>query len=328
MNRPGRTCPIDYRVDQRIYTDKTNDINADTIYVVGGLYGNHEALKEIEKMRLDEDYEPIIMFNGDIHWFDIELKDFKKIEEGINNISFDSDVNKPSHYEILGNVEAELIRESDINVGCGCSYPDCVDDGAVDRSNLIHSIMKSNIYQEKEMIDILKERQKAMVFSLGGKRIAITHGDEESLAGWKCSRENLSDKSRQEDLKAWFEEHDIDIIACTHTCAPAAYSDGKNAVINNGASGMPNFEGENFGLLTRISKRASDKAIYRECLDGLYIEALPIRYDRDRFLEWFDSRWPSGSPADISYRDRIVNGTDDPVGDAIISGFKICKADR
>lgn len=324
---PGRTCPIDYNLNVETFNQFDEDIMADTIYVVGGLYGNKEALDEILKMAKGESNLRIV-FNGDAHWFDVNLEDFSYIENAIKN--YDA---------IIGNVEAELISYRS-EAGCGCSYPDSVDDGVVDRSNKIHSIMKKNIQKSKEIIDILKRRKRTLTARVGDKRIAILHGDEKSLAGWGNSQESLQDADRLYEIESWADKNLIDIVACTHTCAPIAVAFGedrkiidenngekrpyiildkisyvgedvkldKTVVINNGASGMPNFINTNYGLLTRISKIKSDRAIYRYILGDVFIEAMPIEYDHNKFLKWFDEVWDNSSPASISYRDMIVYG--------------------
>lgn len=342
---PGRTCPIDYNLNGEIFDQFDKDIMADTIYVVGGLYGNKEALDEILKMAKEESNLRIV-FNGDAHWFDVNLEDFSYIENAIKN--YDA---------IIGNVEAELISDRS-EAGCGCSYPDSVDDGVVDRSNKIHSIMKKNIQNSKDIIDVLKRRKRTLTARVGDKRIAILHGDEKSLAGWGNSKENLQKKARLDEIGKWADENSIDIVACTHTCAPVAVAFGKNCkiidennrekrpdkisdnnsdkisdvvedakrdktvLINNGASGMPNFINTNYGLLTRISETKSSRAIYRYILGKVFIEAIPIEYDHDKFLKWFDEVWDKSSPASISYRDRIVHGGCDNLENCI-RGFEL-----
>ncbi|AGT44240.1 hypothetical protein [Treponema pedis] len=312
MNIPGRTCPMDYGIDIQTFSDTAADIKTDALYVVGGLYGNLQALEKILSMAYEEKVKPIIVFNGDIHWFDKNINDFKKIEKIVLR-----------HLPLLGNVEAELVRNNDINAGCGCAYPSCVDDDTVRRSNLIHSDLKKILSLCPSLIQTIKRRKKAVVASVKNKRVAITHGDETSLAGWKCSAESLKDGERQREICLRLLKSNIDIFACTHTCSPAAFAKNGKCVINNGSSGMPNFKKGLYGLLTSISENPHVEAVYRVIIDDLYIEALPILYDTAAFLSWFDNIWPIGSPASISYRNRIVNGTELSVKDAIIEGFYI-----
>lgn len=311
INIPGRTCPIDYSIGDDFFSKKEDEIMCETVYVVGGLYGNYQALDEIIRLSLAEKENVTIVFNGDIHWFDKDLIDFKAVESVVKK-----------HIPLLGNVETELFRKEDIDVGCGCSYPDCVDEEAVMRSNEIHSMMKANIVADKTIVKELSSRKKGIVVRIDDIRIAITHGDEKSLAGWMCSRDNLMNSARQEELKTWLGKNGIGVLATTHTCAPAAISIENHVVINNGAAGMPNFKNTKYGVITRISRYANEKAIYRAIKNNLFVEAIPVNYDFKKFITWFDSSWSLNSPASISYRDRIVHGTNDKIEDAIINGFK------
>lgn len=170
---------------------------------------------------------------------------------------------------------------------------------------------------------MLSKRKMNIVIQISNQKIAITHGDEQKFGGWECSRENLSRIDRQEELNKWFKENNIDILATTHTCSPAALKIENGIVINNGASGMPNFKNKIYGLITRISLYKSDKAIYREKIKNLFVEAVTVKYNIEKFLKWFDNLWTIGSEASLSYRDRIVNGPDDFIEKALIKGFKI-----
>lgn len=115
MKTEGRICPLDYSIDSESFRN-FRAIENSTVYIVGGLYGNFEALKEIIYMAKEEynkyNSEVFIIFNGDMHWFDIEKEYFKNIED----MSEDCE-------KLLGNVERELFRENDIGIGCGCAYP-------------------------------------------------------------------------------------------------------------------------------------------------------------------------------------------------------------
>ena len=237
-----------------------------------------------------------IVFNGDMHWFDIEKEDFLKIEE----LSKDS-------IKLLGNVEFELLNNT-LSLGCGCNYPEDVSDGVVERSNIIHNMMKENIKGDQILNDI-KKRSKTLVLDFFGKKIAITHGDEKSMSGWECSIDNLKLESRKKELDNWFKENDIDILSTTHTCLPVVYDNGKNIVINNGAAGMANIQGQTFGLVTRIARSKHEKAIISQEIGGLFVELVKVDFDIEKFKLWFERIWSEGSPASISYKNRIINGT-------------------
>ena len=298
----GRNCSLEY-ILQKDWAKKSKKLEEEVIYIVGGLYGNRYALEIINKMAHDENAK--IVFNGDMHWFDVEKEDFLKIEE----LSKDS-------IKLLGNVEFELLNNTS-SLGCGCNYPEDVSDGVVERSNIIHNMMKGNIKDDQILNDI-KERSKTLVLDIFGKKIAITHGDEKSMSGWKCSNENLKLGSRKKELDNWFKENDIDILATTHTCLPVVYDNGRNSVINNGAAGMANIQGETFGLFTRIAKNSHKKTIYSEYRDGLYVELVKVDFDIEKFKLWFEKVWPDDSPASISYKNRIINGTTLTIEDIIV----------
>ena len=48
-NKPGRSCPLHYRYSPTVFAG-TSTILADTLYVVGGLYGNPFALETVVDM--------------------------------------------------------------------------------------------------------------------------------------------------------------------------------------------------------------------------------------------------------------------------------------
>ena len=121
----GRVCPHDYTYSPTVFA-RVSDFAAETLYVVGGLYGNLAALATIQNMAAAERAQ--IVFNGDFHWFDATLDWFAEIEQGV-----------ASHRALRGNVETEIARESDVGAGCGCAYPETVGEEMVRRSNDILS---------------------------------------------------------------------------------------------------------------------------------------------------------------------------------------------
>ena len=148
------------------------------------------------------------------------------------------------------------------------------------------------------------------VASVGEERIALVHGDAWSLAGWNFSQERLLENPAH--VAGAFAEAGVRAFASSHTCLPVLQPidlrDGRRLIANNGAAGMPNFRGTRFGLITRISVHPRADALYGERLGSICVEALAVRYDHAAWLEWFDARWPAGSPASASYRRRIVEG--------------------
>ena len=158
---------------------------------------------------------------------------------------------------------------------------------------------------------------------VAGQRVAITHGDEQSLAGWHCDRSALRSPERQQQLGDWCERNRISVLATSHTCSAGALATEHWAVINNGAAGLPNFNNGCYGLVTRIAAQPSLAALYRAKIGNLYVEALPLNYDQQAFITAFDQAWPEGSAAALSYRTRITQGCDEQPQDALIEGFAL-----
>src|SRR5688572_731748 len=96
---PGRICPVGYRYAPRVF-DRAPDFEAETLYVVGGLYGNVEALDALAAMAARERRPVTFVFNGDFHWFDAAPEDFRAIAAGV-----------APHRRLRGNVETEIAGE-------------------------------------------------------------------------------------------------------------------------------------------------------------------------------------------------------------------------
>lgn len=316
----GRVCPVDYHLDPAVWAfEPAPEHRFDTLLVIGGLYGNPfagetvRAMAAAEREQLGEGGRVGVVYNGDMHWFDKTAEEFAHIEELAEG-----------GVALVGNVEAEVRRASDIGVGCGCAYPSCVDDASVSRSNAIHRMMRDNVRKHPELIALLENRLGHMVAQVGECKVGITHGDETMLGGWSCSLDDLRKPARQAELASFMASNGIDVFATTHTCGAAALASDGGVVINNGASGLPTFAGQRFGIATRISATPSDDALYRCKHKGVFVEAVAVRYDHDAFLAWFDELWPASSPAEVSYRGRILSGPACCVEDALIGGFEAC----
>jgi hypothetical protein len=50
MNSPGQSCPLHYRYRPTLVNRPAAHV-AETAYIIGGLYGNPEALRSILRMR-------------------------------------------------------------------------------------------------------------------------------------------------------------------------------------------------------------------------------------------------------------------------------------
>ena len=311
--RAGRDCPLDYRLAPDAFSGEPL-FECDVLYVVGGLYGNRQALAALQR-RLVTEPNAQVVFNGDAHWFDRDPQIFQQIEEGLG-----------AHLALRGNVETELSRVDDSGAGCGCAYPMSVDDGVVERSNAIQQALNSTVQGLPGMAEHLAARPSTALVSVGGQRVAISHGDEQSLAGWNCSRESLSEPARQQQLDSWFATHNVQVLATSHSCAAVALNLTYGALVNNGAAGLPNFAGGRYGLISRIATTPHPAALYRCQRDGLFIEALPLNYDHHEFLADFDHQWPAHSPAAQSYRSRILGTVTDQPSQALLAGFSLCQS--
>jgi predicted phosphodiesterase len=295
----GRTCPHDYRCDASIFREHAS-MATDTLYVVGGLYGNEPALDEVITMFERERGTKHLVFNGDFNWFNIAPERFRRVNEWV--LAYDA---------VRGNVETELARTTgNVEAGCGCGYPDFVDDGVVERSNAIMQRLRTSAALFPQLQSDLAQLPMWRRIDVGSARVAVIHGDPSSLAGWGLGIEALSEASGVDRAARWFDEADIDIFACTHTCLPLLRCIGTGVVVNNGAAGMPNFSASRYGVITRVatSPSASANPLYGVEIEGVMVEALAVAYDHDRFLADFDAQWPAGSPAAASYRRRITDG--------------------
>ena len=303
----GRVCPRDYTYAPTVFA-REPDFAADTLYVIGGLYGNLPALARIESLATHEQSAPALIFNGDFHWFDADAEWFEQIEDAVS-----------PYGALRGNVETEVARNGDIGAGCGCAYPESVDAGVVQRSNII--LRQLRPYATPHARARLAGLPMHMVAQVGSLRIGIVHGDAGALAGWRFAHDALDDPANGRWLADIRAASEIDVFASTHTCL-AALRDfqripGRLTVINNGAAGMPNFFGTRFGVITRIATTPSPHAtLYGMQRDGLHIDALPVHYEEDAFLARFLARWPQGSAAYLSYFSRIVDGPNYSVAQA------------
>ena len=92
---------------------------------------------------------------------------------------------------------------------------------------------------------------------------------------------------------------------------------GAGVVVNNGAAGMPNFAGTEYGLATRISLTPHPRALYQLRFGPLCVEAIPINYDAPAWRDAFLAQWPKGSDAHASYFSRIAQGPRYRLADAL-----------
>jgi len=295
VSAPGRSCPRHYRYSPGVFA-RPVELEARSLYIVGGLYGNPFALEAVLALARREG--ATLVFNGDFNWFDVDPAQFERINRTVLG-----------EVALRGNIETEVAGE-DAGAGCGCGYPEWVGDAEVERSNAILAELRETARSFPQLRARLGELPMHLVAQVGDLRIGIAHGDTESLAGWHFSQEALQRDSGR--ASAMLAAAGVDIFACTHTCLPVMQAfdtpRGRSLIVNNGAAGMPNFQGTRFGLATRIAVEPSGEALYGTRLGAVVLESVPVPYDHDAWLACFDRVWPEGSPASLSYRRRIVSG--------------------
>lgn len=283
-----------YRYTPSVFR-RAPDLKADALYVVGGLYGNAEALTIIEALYAQEpSTRKQLVFNGDHHWFDADLDWFKDIEQRVGR-----------HFVLRGNVETEL-SNTDNRAGCGCAYPDSVSNDAVERSNRILQRLRNTAQSAPDLVQQLQGRPMHAVAQIGALRIAIVHGDAYSLAGWQFDAKALQTSEQAVYYRQLFAEAQVQVFASSHTCEPVLqFWKNVGAVINNGAAGMPNLPVSRHGIMTRIATTPPVQALHSVVIQGIHISAVAIPYDHQAWQARFSRCWPPDSDAEISYGSRI-----------------------
>ncbi len=327
--RPGRSCPLHYRYAPAALA-AAEATRCATLYVVGGLYGNDDALRQVLALYAAEPgvagRDKRLVFNGDFHWFDAEPALFAQVDDMV-----------AAHDALRGNVETEIASD-DVDgqgdAGCGCAYPAWVGDGVVERSNRILQRLRGVARATPDAARRLA-RLRALpmwrVYAVGSWRVGVVHGDAGSLAGWGFAQEQLRDPAARAQAVAWLAQARVDAFASSHTCLPVFQALARPGtpspgwVLNNGATGMPNFGGRPDGLLTRIASAPFDgpAAARRHGLvqDGVHVDALAVDAAGTAWRARFGRLWPAGSDAALSYGARIAAGPDYAPGDALrVSG--------
>ena len=299
----GRSCPVSYRYGARSLAVPAQ-LEVETLWVAGGLYGNPEALDRLLALYEEEPGAKALVFNGDFHWFDVARDDFVRINTEVMR-----------HSATRGNVETELALP-DAGAGCGCAYPDWVGDAEVARSNRMIERLRITAQSAPEALGLLGKLPMHLVAEVAGERVAVVHGDADALAGWGFSQERLASPEGLAAAREAFDAAGVRVFASSHTCLPVLQGfDGSGAdvddtrvLVNNGAAGMPNFAGKCFGLATRISARSRAAALHGMRAGRLHVEAVPVDYDDRAWRRRFLASWPAGSDAHVSYFRRIVEG--------------------
>jgi hypothetical protein len=295
---PGRSCPLSYRYAPDAFAGAPA-LRADTLWIVGGLYGNRDALQTLLEAFEAEPGDKALVFNGDFHWFDAEASEFDLVDEAVARF-----------HAIRGNVETEVAAPAE-NAGCGCAYPEWVGEATVAHSNAIIERLRAAARASGRELRMLAALPMHLVAEVGGERVGIVHGDAESLAGWKFSQETLSTPEGIAEAERALMGAGVRAFASSHTCLPVLKEfPGGRAVVNNGAAGMPNFRGERYGIATRISTRPARDPLYGARCGAVHVEAIALAYDAAAWEKRFLELWPEGSHAHASYVERIRRGPD------------------
>ncbi|GAC1430214.1 MAG: hypothetical protein NVSMB6_29210 [Burkholderiaceae bacterium] len=293
-------------------------VETDVLYVVGGLYGNEMALASVLDMFAVERGAKHLIFNGDFNWFNVDHDSFRRINETV--LSFDA---------TRGNIETELDKSTtaDSETGCGCGYPEWVDDRVVAYSNDIMRRLARTAARFPKITQRLAMLPMHRRIDVSGEPVGVVHGDGESLSGWGFAAEHLCQEPARAQAQQWFDAAGVRIFACTHTCTPIFVplnnSVGSRCLIaNNGAAGMPNFTGMATGLLTRIARTPSETntALYAAQIGNVVVEAMPIAFDQSQWEKAFLHQWPLGSSAYSAYWQRIAEGPAYRIGQAAPPG--------
>lgn len=302
------------------------DSSARVLYVVGGLYGNFLALESLVEKVKREEGEVGVVFNGDFNFFNAQPVEWLAVNSRIRGLADELGAEVEA---TAGNIELEVsTTPADGVVGCGCAYPVQVPAEVGERAAAIVQRLHAVAWtQSPDLLLWLSTLKPTSTWRVGDSRVGITHGDPECLNGWSLAAEAFGEwaTTDQATVEGYFREGDVDIIACTHTCLPFVAEFDKGTVVNNGAAGMGNFRGSTHGVVTRISTPDAPRAV--EALyaavrpTGVRIEAVPLAFDLEAWLEYFEATWPPGSPAHTSYHDRIKHGVAHwPVGRAVQVG--------
>lgn len=316
MPGPGRSCPLAYRYRPEDLAGSAA-FEAATLYVAGGLYGNTSALDAILQRAAAEPSPPQLVFNGDFHYLDARPAAFRQIAERVL-----------THRATLGNVEYALTA-GDSQLGCGCDYPVYIHESVVEDSNAVVERLRATAASFPGHLAKLAELPRHLTAAVGAHRVAIVHGDPESLAGWKLALEAVEPADQlartrtgwtgtptsTDDIADWCTRADVEIICSTHTGLPYAqdlqHHGSRYLIANNGCAGLPNFTARRHGVITRLSASpdAPADSLYGTNLAGLRFDALPVHYDTGRWITEFLGTWPPETPGHHGYHSRITDGT-------------------
>ena len=334
-------CAPEYASSAAALADAAGDVDADVLYVVGGLYGNGLALAALEAALRDEARAVAaaggalaVCFNGDFNFFNATPEAWRDVNARVR--AFGATAGCAS-VATFGNVEVEVARDIETRAaaaGCGCAYPAYVGADFAGRAAAIVNDLRSAARRADDAAAVawLRSLSAHATFRVGGARVAALHGDPTCVNGWRLAAEHVRDPrgppfnrappgapaTDLEEVAGWFDAAACDVFAASHTCLPflQEFAPGK-LLANNGAGGMANFAGDARGLATRVAAAGAPPSrlaapLYGAALPGgATVDAVPVPFDVGAYLAAFDATWPRGSPAAVSYRDRLAGGVAD-----------------
>ena len=173
-------CPLHYRLGARALR-RAPRIRCDTLYAVGGLYGNSFALSSLLERANRETLRTQIVFNGDFNFLNCTPAWWRQINSEIRHGA----VRGVPHVATLGNVEAEAATEH--YTGCGCGYPSYTSPGVADRSDQIVRELHACAHaaEAAEFLPWLRGLPLGVVAEVGDRHVPVHRSSHPSSHPWR-----------------------------------------------------------------------------------------------------------------------------------------------
>ena len=173
-------CPLHYRLGARALR-RAPRIRCDTLYAVGGLYGNSFALSSLLERANRETLRTQIVFNGDFNFLNCTPAWWRQINSEIRHGA----VCGVPHVATLGNVEAEASTEH--YTGCGCGYPSYTSPGVADRSDQIVRELHACAHaaEAAEFLPWLRGLPLGVVAEVGDRHVPVHRSSHPSSHPWR-----------------------------------------------------------------------------------------------------------------------------------------------
>ena len=315
MDSRGRSCPLAYRYQPEALAQPAQ-LEADTLYVVGGLYGNPAALAGRARAGRAGARRP---------GHDRVQRRLPLAGRRPRGLPGDQrDGPGPPRHQGQRRGRARL-RGRD--AGCGCAYPDYVDDDVVDRSNQIITRLRATARRFPELVGRLGElprlphrqrgratgRDRPRGSRVAGRLAAGPGGDGARRPGgpppgrlaWPADHHRRAAGLVRPGRGRRLRQHPHRPALRPGRCRrrPA-----DRLVVNNGSAGLPDFADTTYGVITRLSSdpRPPADSLYGTTSAALRCDALPVRFDLDAWTARFLAQWPPGSPGHRAYFGRIT----------------------